>query len=253
MPELDLRSLILEEFSTRKQRNPRYSLRNFAKYLDLNYTSLHLFINGNRGIKEATCRKILKKLQHDSAEPPHLEVMQQASRYGVLQPSEDDLVTLFRRWIDFAVLSLIEIKPVTDAQEIAARLGVSGELAEHSLKLLVRVKLIVKGDDGLFYPQKSQPLSAGVNGISDLIRHRAIDSAERVIATTKTLLKEKRDIAPSHFSQVICAANPKQFEAVKLEIAKLRRKIDKKFQIGEKSQVYMVNIHCLPLLDVLSE
>lgn len=64
----DLKSLLEQEFTTRKIKNTRYSLRSFARNLKIDPTSLLRIMNGERVPSPETARKILENIGMDPVE-----------------------------------------------------------------------------------------------------------------------------------------------------------------------------------------
>jgi uncharacterized protein (TIGR02147 family) len=56
------RDILKEEFSQRRRRNPRYSLRAFARDLKLSPSMLCDVINGNHGLSRAGASKVAQAL-----------------------------------------------------------------------------------------------------------------------------------------------------------------------------------------------
>lgn len=54
--------LVVEEFEKRKLKNPKYSLRAFARDLDSNPATISLAMRGRRGLGYSTIKNIVKKL-----------------------------------------------------------------------------------------------------------------------------------------------------------------------------------------------
>lgn len=56
--------ILKKEFLQRRQTNHTYSMRTFAKDLDLNYSHLSYILNGDRGLSRKKAEVVARKLSH---------------------------------------------------------------------------------------------------------------------------------------------------------------------------------------------
>src|SRR5688572_26654161 len=66
-------SLLNQELEARCQRNPRYSLRSFARFLGVNHTSLSLILSGKRSPSSDFINRVSRNLQISAFEKQEIE------------------------------------------------------------------------------------------------------------------------------------------------------------------------------------
>ena len=59
----DLGALLKQELSSRQAKNPQYSLRAFARFLNVDPSYLSKVLHGSRCFSDKTCQEILAKLR----------------------------------------------------------------------------------------------------------------------------------------------------------------------------------------------
>lgn len=59
---MDLRARLRDEFRRRTDRNPRYSLRAFARAVGLHHTTLARVLAGSRGLSHISLRRVCSRL-----------------------------------------------------------------------------------------------------------------------------------------------------------------------------------------------
>src|SRR5688572_28045022 len=59
---MDLRARLREEFRRRADRNPRYSLRAFARAVGLHHSNLARVLDGSRGLSRRSLRRVCGRL-----------------------------------------------------------------------------------------------------------------------------------------------------------------------------------------------
>lgn len=67
-PNQDFRQYLREELARRCQKNTQFSLRGFARMLEIEPSSLSKLLNGKRRITEAMLQRLAQKLQIPGAE-----------------------------------------------------------------------------------------------------------------------------------------------------------------------------------------
>ncbi len=116
---MDLRTHLKREYVERKRRNANYSLRAFAKALDLDQSLLSKIL---RGVREPTSDTVIKVSQRLGVRPTKLKTRKK-SAYSALQIEATQLLA---HWEHFAILELVKTKGFrTDLNWIAKRLQIS--------------------------------------------------------------------------------------------------------------------------------
>lgn len=159
--------VIESEFEKRKVKNPQYSVRAFARDLNVHHTTLLGALNGSRSLSRPTLEKVLERLGVDGAQKNLIlrDLLGEKFKKGALKIDRDlkamgDQVgnqakiekklsiQEFERvssWYHFAILELTEIEGFkSDAQWVGRRLNISTECAANALENLKAVGLLQK-------------------------------------------------------------------------------------------------------------
>ncbi|MBO9666843.1 MAG: DUF4423 domain-containing protein, partial [Bdellovibrio sp.] len=150
--QLEIRSLLRNEFIRRKNRNSNYSLRSFARSLGVSPSALSEIMNSDRPITKRMGGKLLDGLSLDPKKHLSLQNLLQTrnvpgeAKYVMMDMDQYHLIT---EWQYYAVLSLAEVKGFKgDPDWIAKRLNISVRQAERTLQGLKRLELLVLNEQG---------------------------------------------------------------------------------------------------------
>ena len=145
------RELLADEIEERRRRNPSYSMRAFARDMDISVSLLSQVLSGNRRLTERTAAKIAEaadwKTQQSTLflnlvrlelSPSKWHKSQILKDFPALvdvgkdsQVLERDVFQLISKWYHAAILELTRLEnPPTSPKEFAARLSISPEEAE---------------------------------------------------------------------------------------------------------------------------
>lgn len=231
-------ALLRTELENRKQKNPRYSLRSFAKNLGMSPAQLSQLISGKRKFSPDSLRQVTEHL-HLSPEqasmlfsrtliPQHIVTPEEKSRKRL---AEDEFRTI-SDWFHFAILSLCKIRGAkADPFWIADRLGITPTEAREGLARLVRLKIL---DEGKILKRIAPPLSV----VSE-IPSAAIQSYHHNILN---LAQEKlRDAPPSRrdFSAMTVACDPSKLPEVRKLIEDFQDRIASFTENGHNQEVFV--------------
>jgi uncharacterized protein (TIGR02147 family) len=150
--------LLLEELSNRTRNNPRYSLRAFARLLEMSPGALSEILKGKRPLSVKLAHQMADRLGWSEAELSQLLrlcVQEQSSRQGLTSPDSltsyatrelsEDVFRIIADWYCLAILSLAEIPEFrADARWIAKRLKISVHQSAEALTRLERVGLLIR-------------------------------------------------------------------------------------------------------------
>lgn len=152
-PQYELKKLMQLRLAEMQAKNPQFSLRAYAKSLDIHAASLSEFFSGKRMFSPKLQKKIIEKLQI-SPEKKHLLL-------NLLETDPEATVTADRLQIDndsyflvtdpiyYSLLCLIEIEGFRDNSEwIAGRLNRTPEEAVDALQRLERVGYVKRLENG---------------------------------------------------------------------------------------------------------
>jgi uncharacterized protein (TIGR02147 family) len=162
------RAYLRSVLAQRVQKNPRYSMRSFAKSLGVQVSQLSELLRGKRELSESRAVQIADKLGMSRDEAEYFRVLTQAERtkdplhrkilfeqLARLNPraqsardlSVDRFVTI-SDWYHFAILRLLEIPGFqSTAKAVAKALGLKAIEAEAALERMERLDLVERQPD----------------------------------------------------------------------------------------------------------
>ena len=144
MNQIAFQALLREQLSLSQTKNPAYSVRAFAKRLDMGLGTISEVLSGKRELSAKSVTKVLDRLGVGPADRAKIlkNPRQQKLSYEQTQLQADHYFIL-SEWYYFAILNLIRtqnFKPT--ATHIAERLGISTSLAQQAIDRLLRANLI---------------------------------------------------------------------------------------------------------------
>ncbi len=232
-------------YAERCQRNPQYSLRSFAKSLDIDSSTLSSLLRGKRPLTAKTAQRLITKLgitDPAQAQSLLLGVLGEAENavpdYRQLELEAAEAVST---WEHFAIRSLLQLdgyRPST--RTIARRLNLSHTVVTEALARMEKIGLVVNKGDTWFDTGKniatpSQVLSPVLRETLRQCMVKAIDSLER------------DPISVRDMSGITMAISSKKLPEARKLILEFRRKLCAFLEDGYKDSVYRLNVELFPL------
>ncbi|HEX2949185.1 MAG TPA: TIGR02147 family protein [Armatimonadota bacterium] len=254
----DYRSRLVTELSQRIRKNPRYSLRAFARSLTLSPAYLSRLMSGKLPLTIPVARKIIEQLPLDeesangflqSAMDQKEQRVRKTRKKALFGPPttkmktlSEDVFEVISSWYHYAIIELTRIKRFrNDPGWIAEKLSITKEQAGAALDRLIRLGIIRQDSDGAL--KKTDNWFTTTHDVpSEAIRHfhkQVLGLALRSV--------EEIDVSERDLSAMTFAIDPKKmFEARKM-ISKFRRRMAAVLSSGPASQVYQLSIQFFPL------
>lgn len=242
----DYRELLIEELNTRKQSNPYFSLRAFARVLGMSPSHLSHLINGKKNLTKKQALKIAEKLSLSPLQTQKMfgSTILPATVDRSVQVLQEDEFKLVSDWFYMAMLSLGELKGnQANPYWISQKLGITPAMAYEAFERLLRLGLIET--DRKTFKQSSKPLDTVTDVPSTAVRKYHKQNLE--LAKEKI---DKVDVKQRDFSAITMAVNPKKIEKVKKMIADFKWQISQELEDGERSEVYTMCIQLFPVTPV---
>lgn len=240
--QTDVVEILKNELSRRCAKNPRYSLRAFARALGISPANLSLLLNRRRPPSRRTIERVLKNLD--------LRPLEREAVTGARMPlswlPEDsiDLATVEKvsTPLAYAILSLMVTAGFrSDARWIASRLGVSMHEVRVSLEALESVKLIDRRGRAWTLTGEGVRINNKVTTAITRAFHRGL--IEKALSGMEDLPIEERDI-----SSITFAMSPEQMTAAKEEIRRFRLRMADLFEQPKVStEVYNLTVQLVPI------
>ncbi len=243
------RNFLVQELSVRKAKNPQFSLRSFARVLNMSPAQLSLLINGKRNLTSKQASKIIDKLNLTKNEAvnllsdtaPLLEKLK--TNMTDLHSLSDEEFNLISDWTHFAILSLSRLKNnKSNAKWIAKKLGIDPIKAMEAFLRLQRLGLIEITSNS--FKQSKRPLTTTTDVPSAAIR--------RYHKQNLDLAREKIETVPigrREFSAITMAVNPTKINKVKKMINEFKQLVCQELEDDQVSEVYTLSIQLFPLTE----
>jgi|SRR6185312_4631641 len=140
-----IRQVLMDEYSQIKNRNPRYSLRQFAKKLSVDHSLLSGFLNGKKKLSQKIQNTLLSHAAHDQTYV--LSYRSSSPDPLVIDFSSEDLALFFDYRTALISESFNLTKPPKSESKIAELTGVSNEQTKKIMQFLQRYDLIQREQD----------------------------------------------------------------------------------------------------------
>jgi uncharacterized protein (TIGR02147 family) len=245
--ETNIKTMLLKELTHRQTRNSAYSLRAFARDLNVGATTLSDVLADKRNFSKTNLKKVMEKMMLSPVEKDILE--KQNTDKSVRTSAEierthlsDDTFHLIADWYYLAILNLAKIPHNKGANPAwtAKRLGIKMDQAEEALKRLLRLELIKKTRHQIF--RTSKPLTTSNDIPSEAIRKH---HNQNLLLAEKSLHNDP--IAVRDFGSVTMSVNLENLPRAKEILFKTRKKIAALLEEGPVSEVYTLSFQLFPL------
>lgn len=243
----DFRDLLKAELSRRIDKNPRYSLRAFARDLNMGSARLSEVLNARAGISEKRALEIAEILDLDeSTKEKFLSlVISQHSRSRLkrsiaqervetqnTKTINHDLFQTISDWKHFAILETLRLKKSKgSSSEVAKILGLGVVEVRLAIERLERVGIVEK-KRSRYYPNPNfirVPSHSGSEGIRNYHKQILTKALESIDSQSPA----RRDLGSSVF-----AIDSSKIPELKKRIAEFRKSIVQLAQSSKEDRVY---------------
>jgi len=244
----DFRSFLQTELVRRTKVNPRFSLRAFAKMLDVQSGFLSKLLLGQRRVTPATVRRFGHKLGLSMREIEFYEKSCDGEDAGESEFREIayDHFQIVSDWYHFAILELAVIEGFESNNRWIARvLGISVAEVQDAIDRLVRLNYLSIDEDGTWEILEGHTTTLGTVETASALRQFQKQILEKAIMALETTAIEKRDQ-----SGMTMAIDSSRLPAAKEKVKKFRRELCAFLEGGNKNDsVYQLSISLYPLID----
>ncbi|HXH31579.1 MAG TPA: TIGR02147 family protein [Bacteriovoracaceae bacterium] len=247
--------LLQEELVTRCRKNPRYSLRSFAKTLDVSPAALSDMINGKRTITKRSVEKLglLLGLSIPVIESFRKVLPSRSSSASALnfEQLSADQFAVISDWYHYAILELIKVRDFDPSEAwISKALGVTKSEVNIALERLVRLGLIEIEATG-----KITDTSSGfTTNISDSMTSTANRNFQQQVLGQSIEALNKVPLKLRNHTSMTMAIDPKLLpEAVK-RLTVFRRELSEFLETqGTPTEVYQLALSLFPLTQITKD
>jgi uncharacterized protein (TIGR02147 family) len=157
----DFRFFLQEELVRRCKKNPRFSLRAFARTLDVEASALSKILNGKRALTKKMLHRMCDHLGIGPEEVGDYERSLPRSRAGTRKGARAaegdfrqvsvDIFNVIADWYHYAILELLTVRDFQKSPAwIAKALGISVSEVNFALERLLRLGLLEISDDNVW-------------------------------------------------------------------------------------------------------
>jgi transcriptional regulator with XRE-family HTH domain len=238
----DLRTYLQTEFERRTRHNPRYSLRAYARMLQIDPSALCKILKGKRAITgqmfDHLCGRLsLSEQQRDSLRPRHSGA---PVRYRVL---DSELFESIADWHHYAILELIQTRNFEPSVSwVAGRLNLPILTVESAVERLQKIGMLEIRATGQWIDRSLDVTTLGTATSTALKRHQR-QVLERALEALDNLPVDDRDQ-----SSVTMAADSSLLLEAKEKIKDFRRELAEFLSSSrKKDSVLQLSISLFPV------
>lgn len=253
----DFRQILKSELAERISQNPSYSLRAFARDLDLSAAQVSHLLNGRKGVSPQAAEKIGKRLgwtakeieffcslvasEYARSRTSKQVAREQLKKYDLVDQNaielQLDLFKIVADWHHFAILELLKLsRQKQTVRSIAKRFLISEIEVDLAFERMIRLGLVEKNKNG-FELQQDTVLSTE-NMSSDAIRKFHSQVLEKAKTALMTQAVQERYFR-TQFFPVRC----QDVSAAQTEIREFFEKFTQKFSNGSGGdEVYSLGV-----------
>ncbi len=247
-----LRRFLNLELERRQKKNPKYSIRGFARDLKIESSMLSKIIKGTRPIKPLTAFKVLERLDIDlslkniillSLFPENQQVYADDRDFRELTA---DVGSLPAAWEFYAVLSLAELPEfIDDADWVAHRLATTSEVTALILQKLKELNLIA------FKDNRWSPTGIQLTTTPGARSQNTKEAQKQYIEKSVThLMRKFEEEIVSDFSGITMAVTKSKIPEAVRRIKEFRRNLATFLHETQSyDSVYRINIQLFPLTE----
>lgn len=253
---ISYQSILKNEFLGRKRKNPAYSIRSFARDLDISQPFLTQILSRKRKLSDEMAVRLSTKLKinsaqkklfvtlvrHDLAQDPRSQEILKDEITGLLKKHpkftllSEDTFNIVADWYYFAILELTTLKAFrSDPQWISKKLNVPVNSIKTAIDRLVRVGLLDQDKKGILRKVEKDYLFENVP--SAAIRkhhHQTLDLAHAAL--------DKQALQNREFFSISLPMNPKNILKAKQAIREFSERLMVEMQEAEPQAVYKLAV-----------
>jgi uncharacterized protein (TIGR02147 family) len=226
----EVREALRQELLKRCQTQPRYSMRMFARALNIDPSLLSKVINGRRRPSSRLCSMVRKTL-------PQVPLDEKFQKLAA------DHIQIIAEWHHCALFELLAIEPGASTKGLAARLGISEVQVKDSLERLERLNLVQQQVDKTWKRLATDITSVGNDFSTTAFQKWQADLLQKAIDALTNIPYERRDQ-----SSLTVSMRKDRLEEVKQKIKKFRRELCMDLEKDQdRDSVYQLVISFYPL------
>lgn len=243
----EFKTVLQQEFLRRSSQNPSYSLRAFARQLNLSHATVSGLLSGKRKITAATVLKLKDALSLGPSEVAQfLEPATAAVNLPSYKPLAQDVFAAISEWHFDAILELAQIEDADLSPEgVAEALEIPVLKARLAIETLVRLKMLTADETGRLRCQQNYSTNdLDFNFTNSAQRRYQRSVLEKSLEALESIPRPERD----HTSVTMAIAREDLPQAKEL-IRRFRQELNALMQNDRVSvnEVYQLQVSFFPL------
>lgn len=254
-PRFDFVKVLRSEFLRRCKKNPQYSIRAFARQLDVDASTLAKILKGSRKIQDRAVVTYGKKLgmtpkqlrKFMKNEPLNFETVDDLPFHDLTL----DAFHVISDWYHYAILELMSVKDFSaDFAWIAKTLSIKEKEAQEAFERLVRLRMLAVSPDGKWIDQTGGYVSTlGNNFTAEAFKKLQKQLLEKAITSL-----EKTPYDERFQYSLTMAIDPKWLPQAVSMIKDFGRNLHLLMGEGQDcSEVYNLGVSLFPLTRIQTE
>lgn len=232
-----------KEYRRRKDANPSYSLRAFARHVGIDQSTLSKFFKGEKSFSWPTVRRCLERL---SASPDIIALFEEERR--VLSSDycqiEEDHVNMIADWRCYALLEYLKVNPSANLVEIIERFFVTEEEMLKIIDRLERLGFIENNNDRF---KLLRPNNSFINNDKTT---EARKNLQRSFLTLSQNALEKVAMDQRYHGSLTVAIDKKKLPEIKEKLNNFQEELGNYVQkSSELNDVYQMTLSFFPLIN----
>lgn len=253
VPPVSFRQFLQAELARRCARNKQYSLRAFAKFLQLDHSTLSQLLRGKRRLTERFIRRCGMRLGLDAdAVEEFVRAEQHAATsddmaLGEVRRLASDTASLVADWEHYAILEMVRLREFRpDSRWIARVLGLTVDEVNVALQRLLRLGLLTM-DESDQWTDRTGDSTASIRGFTQAALQRLVHQSREKLLETVGRPNSSRSV----FSETTLGVPADRVAEIADRIERFRREIHSLVQkAGPPDEVYRLEISFVPLTQV---
>lgn len=237
----NIRIILLENLVKAQTKNPKYSMRSYARRIGISQAAISEILAGKRPVTKKSAAKILSALDQSPEEISRIMDSEGESK-SPYRSIDMDAYHLISDWHHYAILSLAHTEDfISEPASIAKRLGISEKAASDAVVLLLRLNLLKKSKSGTLKPTDTrvEAISPVANPALRKANRKNLELAQNALDQVPFELRD--------FTAITLCFDPDRIEDARKMIKNFRRNFDRVMESGRKKEVYKLCVQLFPL------
>lgn len=250
--------LLTNALQSRRDKNPSYSLRAFAKHLDISPSLLSNLLRGSKGISEQKAAQMAKKLQlskdlskifvlsavgaHDRSATKRKDAAQELAKLQTRKANtkviSESEMNILRSWHYLTLLELLELPECEHSVTwLARKLGLTTMATDKMIDQLLSLKMIQYTDE------KYSSVYGETQSEFDTQSEATVDFHRSILAEAQKAIK-RDEITKREYISMTLAFDIAKMEEAKESIRDFQEKFAAKFydKDGDNNSVYQLSM-----------